>query len=180
MRFQLRLVGTMAKGTLVAISVAVTMGCGAEDSGSAQGNARAGATQRGAGTSAPHEDAPVDQPGVIDTSVVPPSNSGAPACQVDSDCATGSFCDRGTVCIATSGARPWGNDCGVKNPGDGIHDPCGSYVCIENLCRSCVSDGECRIGENCIDIGEYGRWCEAPSTAEPEAPPPASAGTATP
>jgi hypothetical protein len=74
-------------------------------------------------------------------------------CATDPECGPSAFCDRGTcapeqkqgvlpnygrACSPLDRSIPTGN--GVPS----VADPCGGYVCLEQRCRSCVSDDECR------------------------------------
>jgi hypothetical protein len=91
-------------------------------------------------------------------------------CARDCDCWS-SFCDRG-VCADSSASvdSPAGNY--GRGPCKGgshfemaIHpDFCGGYVCIEQRCRSCQSDADCRDGSfapRCLSFpGLPGKQCE--------------------
>jgi hypothetical protein len=114
--------------------------------------------------------------GVVIPEPGPAPRMGQPRCASDADCDADLFCDRGTVCVASLGQ--FGNDC--AGVGDGIHAPCGSYVCVDEICRSCVNDAECAAGESCLDIGDYGKWCAEPKVAEAPANPPTMSGPGSP
>lgn len=145
---------------------------------SADGNVYIGV---GGGGAVPTDDSGTDEvasPGVVIPQPGPAPRANQPPCASDADCGSGQFCDRGTVCIAPVGGGQLGNDC--TSIGDGIHSPCGSYVCVDEVCRSCVSDAECSVGESCLDIGEYGKWCAEPKVPETPASPPATSATGLP
>jgi hypothetical protein len=66
------------------------------------------------------------------------------ACTKDDECGDG-FCDRmGCAPIWTAEQR-YGQRCGAFYDGS----PCGSYLCIEGRCRSCLSHAECDHGGVC-------------------------------
>jgi len=73
-------------------------------------------------------------------------SSSVSECSDDSDCATG-FCDRNR-CAIPAEEYVYGVPC-KKAPTlpEGIRDgrihQCGAYLCIDGLCRSCISDNEC-------------------------------------
>lgn len=58
------------------------------------------------------------------------------ACTQDEQCGDG-FCDRGRCAAIWSGSMSFGQRCG----GD---IGCGGYLCLEDRCRSCVADDECK------------------------------------
>jgi hypothetical protein len=75
------------------------------------------------------------------------------ACATDPECGPSAFCDRGTCAPEQKqGVLPnYGRACTPLDrsipTGSGVPsvaDPCGGYVCLEQRCRSCVSDDECR------------------------------------
>jgi hypothetical protein len=74
---------------------------------------------------------------------------------VDEDCGEGEFCDRvGCATVATAPMDYYGRPCEetgsfppcVPNTVPCPTEPyfCGAYVCIDDRCRSCASDAECR------------------------------------
>jgi hypothetical protein len=109
------------------------------------------------------------------------------ACVRDCDCLS-SFCDRGTCAdSADLGAGNYGRGpCKPTTPSGlvpGLRssiepDFCGGYVCVEQRCRSCQSDAECREGSSesrCLSFrGSPGKQCEDPNelSHHPDAPQP--------
>lgn len=96
------------------------------------------------------------------------TTSSPDVCTEDSDCPADEFCDRGLACVSRFGTASApavrGNNCGEGGvPVDLRTDPCGAfYVCYEGLCRSCMSDDECREGYSCAPYEGYGNMCGMP------------------
>jgi hypothetical protein len=69
-------------------------------------------------------------------------------CVGDTDCSSG-FCD-GDTCAEAGQSETFGRSCGPipvdENTGEPYWrlDVCGSYLCKDGRCRSCVSDEECK------------------------------------
>jgi len=103
--------------------------------------------------------------------------SGEP-CTYDADCASW-FCDRGFCAEAdeTKGHYGWACESEPSVPVRQVN-PCGGYLCIDQRCRSCQSDAECRKyqkGPTCAKPGDWpGKGCGDYSHAVSEraAPPP--------
>lgn len=93
--------------------------------------------------------------------------TGPSGCSSDVDC-SGGFCDRtgrcGTVDVNATGR--FGTPCTLppRNPNgtaNGEQNTCGSYLCINGRCRSCLEDSECQIeygAPSCGQILESNRW----------------------
>jgi hypothetical protein len=98
------------------------------------------------------------------------------ACARDADCRS-LFCDRGT-CAETVDVGGWNYGGGPCKPGpphapeDNIvtsagYDVCAGYVCVDQRCRSCVSDTECQTGSRAYKCLPYfdlpGKRCGDPN-----------------
>lgn len=94
-----------------------------------------------AGCSGP-QDAPPRVPAPPDAGKPAPlgNQPSIPGCVRDVDCISG-FCDRGH-CGNVFGAGHYGIGC-TQRSASGVYPPCGSYLCLEQRCRSCQSDSEC-------------------------------------
>jgi hypothetical protein len=113
------------------------------------------------------------------------------SCARDCDCRSG-FCDRG-ACADTvhmgRGASSLGGWCLPHRPVSSEYldevipsqprraERCRGYVCIDERCRSCISDAECHVGASeysreykCLPrVGEPGKRCGRPNE-KPKAP----------
>ena len=109
----------------------------------------------------------------------PPEEMRGEPCTYDGDCTT-EFCDRGFCADAdeTKGHYGWACESNMTPPIAHVN-PCGGYLCIDQRCRSCQSDGECRKyrkGPTCAKPGDWpGKGCgdySRTGPAEPATPPP--------
>jgi hypothetical protein len=109
----------------------------------------------------PRAPAPLDEWRSVPRGAFPMVRSLGPVCARDADCLSG-FCDRGH-CGNLFTAGDYGMGC-VPPPPRGLYPMCGSYLCLEDRCRSCQSVAECDYWRGpammCSAYGRtFGKYC---------------------